>query len=177
MCIQSILLFVCLVAICVWPFATPCTIACQVPLSMGFSRAHVAMPFSRGSSWPRDWMPVYCGSLTVCRFFTAEPPGKPKEGLALKNWYFQTMALEKTLESPLNFKEVKPVNPKRNQSWIIIGRTDAQAETPILWPPDAKDCLIRKDLDDGKVRRQEEKVVTEDEMVGWHHWLNGHEFE
>ena len=144
---------------------------------MGFSRAHVAMPFSRGSSWPRDWMPVYCGSLTVCRFFTAEPPGKPKEGLALKNWCFQTMALEKTLESPLNFKEVKPVNPKRDQSWIFIWRTDAEAEVPILWPPDAKSWLIGKDSVAGKDWGQEAKGMTEDEMVGWHYWLKGHEFE
>ena len=82
--------------------------------------------------------------------------------------------LEKTLESPLDFKEIKPVNPKGNQSWIFIGRTDAEAETPILWPPDVKNWLwIEKDPDAGKDWRQEEKGTTEDEMVGWHHWLNG----
>ena len=79
--------------------------------------------------------------------------------------------------SPLDCKEIKPVNPKRNQSWIFIGRTDAKAEAPILWPPDAKSCLTGKDPDAGKDWRQEEKGTTEDEMVGWHHWLNEHEFE
>ena len=81
------------------------------------------------------------------------------------------------LESPLDCKEMKPVNPKGNQSWIFIGRTDAEAETPIHWPPDEKSWLIRKDSDAGKDWRQEEKGLTEDEIVGWHHWLKGHEFE
>ena len=81
------------------------------------------------------------------------------------------------LESPLDCKEIQPVHPKRNQSWIFIGRTDAQAETPKLWPPDAKTWLIWKDPDAGKDWRQEEKGMTEDEMVGWHHQLNGHECE
>ena len=85
------------------------------------------------------------------------------------------MVLEKALESPLDFEEIKPVNPKGIESWIFIGRTDAKA--PILWPPDAKNWLIGKDPDAGKDWRQEEKGMTEDEMVGWHHWLNGHEFE
>ena len=85
--------------------------------------------------------------------------------------------LEKTLESPLDCKEIKPVNPEGNQSWIFIGRTDAEAETPILWPPDAKSWLIWKDSDARKDRRQKEKGTTEDEMVGWLHWLDGHEFE
>ena len=100
-----------------------------------------------------------------------------KEGWALKNWCFQTAVLKTTLESPLDSKEIKPVNPKGNQPWIFIGRTDAEAETPVLWPPDMKSQLIRKDPDAGKDWRQEEKETTEDEMVGWHHWLNGHEFE
>ena len=85
--------------------------------------------------------------------------------------------LEKTLESPLGSKEIKPVNLKGNQSWIFTGRTDAEAETPVLWPSDANNWLIGKDLDVGKDWRQEEKGTTEDEMVGWHHRLNGHEFE
>ena len=84
---------------------------------------------------------------------------------------------EKTLESPLDCKKIKPVNPKGNQPWIVIERTDAEAEAPILWPPDAKSWLVREDLDAGKDWRQEEKGMTEDEMVGWHHWLNAHEFE
>ena len=88
-----------------------------------------------------------------------------KEGLALKNWCFWTVVLEKTLESPLNCKEIKPVNPKGNQSWIFIGRTDAKAETPILWPPDVKSWLTRKDSDAGKEWRQE-KGTTKDEKVG-----------
>ena len=81
------------------------------------------------------------------------------------------------LESPLDCKEIQPVNPKGNQAWIFIGRTDGEAETPILWPPDTKNCLIRKDPDAGKDGRQEEKAKTEDEMVGWDHRLNRHEFE
>ena len=100
-----------------------------------------------------------------------------KESWALKNWCFATVVLEKTLESPLDCKEIHPVHPKGDQSWIFIGRTDAEAETPILWPLDAKNWLIWKDPDIGKDWRQEEKGMTEDEMVGWHHWLNGHEFE
>ena len=98
-----------------------------------------------------------------------------KEGWVLKNWCFWTVVLEKTLEGPLECKEIKPVNPKGNQSWIFIGRTDAEAEAPILHPPDAKIWLTRKDPDAGKDWRQEE-VTTEDEMVGWHHQLNGYEF-
>ena len=98
-----------------------------------------------------------------------------KESWALKNWCFWTVVLEKTPESPLDCKESQSVHPKENQS-LIIGRTDAEAETPILWPPDAKNWLIGKDPDAGKDGRWEEKGTTEDEMVGWHHWLDGHEF-
>ena len=93
----------------------------------------------------------------------------------LKNWCFWTVVLEKTLESPLDCKEIKSVNPKGNQSWIFVGRTDAQEETPILWPPDGKNWLIGKDPDAGKDWRWEEKGMTEDEMFGWHH--RGREFE
>ena len=100
-----------------------------------------------------------------------------KEGWALKNWCFQTVTLEKTLESTLDCKEIKPVNSKGNQAWILIGRTDAEAEAPIPWPPDAKSQLIRKDPDAGKDWKQEEKGTTEDEMIGWHQKLNGQEFE
>ena len=92
-----------------------------------------------------------------------------RESWAPKNWCFWTVVLEKTLESPLYCKEIKPVHPKGNQSWIFIGRTDAEAETPILWPSDAKNWLIGKDPDAGKYWGQEEKGTTEDEMVGWHH--------
>ena len=98
-----------------------------------------------------------------------------KESWALKNWCFWTV-LEKTLESPLGCKEIKPVNPKGNESWIFTGRTDAEAETLIPWPPDAKHWLIWKDPDDAKDWRQEKNGTTEDEMVGWHHRLSGHVF-
>ena len=87
-----------------------------------------------------------------------------------------TVVFDKILESPLDCKEVQPVHPKGDQSWVLIGKTDDEAETPIVWPPDAKSWLIRKDPDAGKDWRQEEKGTTEDEMVGWHHWLNGHVF-
>ena len=100
-----------------------------------------------------------------------------KESWALKNWCFWTVVLEKTLESPLDCKEIQPVHPKEDQSWIFVGRTDAEAETPILWPSDVKNWLIWKDPDAGKDWRQEEKRMTGDEMVGWHHQLDGQEFE
>ena len=90
---------------------------------------------------------------------------------------FGTVVLEKTLESPLDCKEIQPVNPKGDQSWVFIGRTVAQAETPIPWPPHVKSWLIGKDPDAGKDWGQKEKGTTEDEMAGWHHWLNGHETE
>ena len=99
------------------------------------------------------------------------------EGWALKKWCVWTMMLEKTLKSPPDCKEIKPANPKGNQPWIFIGRTDAETEAPILWPPDVKSWLIGKNPDAGKDWRREEKGTTEDEMVGWHHQLNGHEFE
>ena len=99
-----------------------------------------------------------------------------KESWVLKNWCFWTVVLEKTLESALDCKEIQPVHHKVNQSWVFIGRTDVEAETPILWPPDAKSWLIWKDPDAGKDWGQEEKGMTEDEMVGCHHQLNGHEF-
>ena len=100
-----------------------------------------------------------------------------KESWVPKNWCFWTVVLEKTLESPLDCKEIQPVNPKGNQSWIFFGRTDVEAETPIVCPPDAKNWLLGKDPDARKDWRQEEKEMTEDEMVGWHHRLNGLEFE
>ena len=108
-----------------------------------------------------------------------------KESWVPKNWCFWTMVLEKilesplekTLESPLDYKEIQPVHPKGNQSWVFIGRTDAEAETPVLWPPEAKSWLIRKDPDAGSDWRQEKKGTVKDEMVGCYHWLNGHDFE
>ena len=100
-----------------------------------------------------------------------------KERWALNNYCFWTVVLEKTLESPLGYREIQPVHSKGNQSWIFIGKTDAEAETPILWLPDAKNWLIGKDPDSGKDWGWEKKGMTEDEMVGCHHQLNGHEFE
>ena len=100
-----------------------------------------------------------------------------KESWVPKNWHFWTVVLEKTLESPLDCKKVQPVHPKGDQSCVFIVRTDAEAETPILWPPDMESWLIWKDSNTGKDWGQEEKGTTEDEMAGWHHRLNGHEFE
>ena len=99
------------------------------------------------------------------------------ESWALKIWCFWTVVLAETLKSPLASKEIKPVSPKGNQPWIFIGRADTEAEASILWPPDVKSRLIGKDPDAGKDWRQEEKGTTEDEMVGWHHRLHGHEFQ
>ena len=99
-----------------------------------------------------------------------------KESWLPKNWCYWTVMLEKTIKSPLECKEIKPVKPEGYQSWIVIGRTDVEAEASVLWPPDVKNWLILKDLDAGKDWRQE-KGTTEDEMVEWHHQLDGHEFE
>ena len=100
-----------------------------------------------------------------------------EESWAPTNLCFWTVVLEKTLESPLDCKEIQPVHPKGDQSWVFIGRTDAEAETPVLWPPHVKSWLIGKDSDDGRDCGQEEKGMTEDEMAGRHHPLDGHEFE
>ena len=100
-----------------------------------------------------------------------------KESWVPKNWGFWTVVLEKTLERPLDSKEIQPVHPKGSQSWIFIGKTDAEAQTPILWPPDAQNWLIGKETDAGKDWRWEEKGTKEGEMVGWHQQLDGHEFE
>ena len=113
------------------------------------------------------WEKVFQSSCTSIR----------KEGWAPKNWRFWTVVLEKTLEHLLDYKEIQPVHPKGNQPWILIGRTDAETEAPILWPPDVKSRLIEKECDAGKDWRQEEKGTTEDEMVGWHHQLDGSDFE
>ena len=116
--------------------------------SYGFSSSHVRM-------WELDY----------------------KESWAPKNWRFWTVVLEKTLENPLDCKEIQPVNPKGNQSKIFIGMTDFEAKSPKLCPPDVNNWLLGKDPDAGKYWRQEEKGTTEDEMVGWHHWPDGHESE
>ena len=100
-----------------------------------------------------------------------------EESWAPKNWCLWTVVLEKTLERPLDCKEIQPVHPKVNQPWIFIGRTDAEAETSVIWPPHVKNRLIGKDPDAGKEWRQEEKGMTEDEIFGWHHWHDGHDFQ
>ena len=100
-----------------------------------------------------------------------------KESWALKNWCIWTVVLEKTLESPLDCKEIQPVHPKGDQSWVFMGGTDAKAETPVFWPPHVKSWLIGKDSDAGRDWGQEEKGATEDEMAGWRHWLDGREFK
>ena len=102
---------------------------------------------------------------------------QPHKSWAPKNWCFWTVVLEKTLESPMDCKEIKPVNPEGNLSWIFIGRTDTEAEAPTLWPPDVKKWLTGTDPGAGKEWRREEKGTMEDEMVGWHHRLDGHEFD
>ena len=99
-----------------------------------------------------------------------------EESWVLKNWCFWTVVLEQTLESPLDCKEIQPVHSEGDQSWVFIGATDVEAGTPVFWPPHVKSWLIGKDPDAGKDWRQEEKGMTEDEMVGWHHWLDGHGF-
>ena len=109
--------------------------------------------------------------MYACESWTIKKAETPQ------NWCFWTVALEKILDSPLDCKEIKPVNPKGNQSWIFIGRIDAETETPILWPPDVNSWCIGKDLDAGKDWRQEEKGMTEDEMVGWHYLIDRDEFE
>ena len=119
--------------------------------------------------------------MRLCDFFFQLSCMDVRVGLwrklwAPKNWCFWTVVLEKPLENPLDCKEIQPVHPKGNQSWTFIGRTDAEAETPILWPSDAKSWLIGKDPDAGRDWGQEEKGTTENEMAGWHHLLNGHGF-
>ena len=120
---------------------------CPSSQSYGFSSSHAWM-------WELDW-----------------------RKLSIKELMLLTVVLEKTLESPWDCEEIQPVHPKGDQPWVFIGRTDAEAETSVLWPPNAKNWLIWKDPDAGKDWRREEKGTTEDELVGWHHWLNGREFE
>ena len=121
--------------------------------------------------------PLYSQSCGFCSSHVQMWELDYKESWVLKNRCFWIVMLEKTLEDPLDSKEIQQVHPKRNQSWIFIGRTDAEAEAPILWPPDVKSWLIWKDPDAGKDWGWEEKGMTEDEMVWWHHWLDEHEFE
>ena len=142
-------------------------------VAISFSRVNLNSPLkSRDITWPTK---VH---LVKAMVFPVVMHGyESKESWVPKNWCFWTVVLEKTLQSPLDYKETKPVNPKRNQPWIFIERTDAEAETPILWPSDVKNWLIWKDPDAGEDWRQEKKGMTEDEMVGWNHWCDGHEFE
>ena len=118
-----------------------------------------------------------CHCFYFFLFYLPRSDETGEESWAPKNWCFWTMVLEKTLESPMDCKEIHPVHPKGDQSWVFIGKTDAEAETPILWPPHVKSWLIGKDSDAGRDWGQEEKGTTEDEMAGWHYRLNGHESE
>ena len=127
----------------------------------------VAVPFSRGSSQPRNWTCVLCAWMREFDY---------KESWVQKNWCFLTVVLDKTPGSPLDCKEIQPVHPQGDQSWMFIGRTDVETETPIFWPPDVKSSLIWKDPDAGKDWRQEGKRTPEDEMVRWLHQLDGHGF-
>ena len=222
----------------VWLYVTPGTVACQAPLSMGFSRQKYwsGLPCHPPGDLPDQGFNLHlrwgnsgnCDKLCFlglqnhCRWWLSHEIKRHlllgrrvminldsilksrhyfankglssqsygfssshewmweldhKERWVPKNWCFWIVVLEKTLESPLDCKEIQPVHPKGNQSWIFIGRTDAEAETPILWSPDANSWLIWKDPDAGKDWGQEEKGTTEVEMVGWHHQLNGHESE
>ena len=160
-------------------FVTPWIVAYQAPVSMGFSKQEYCsgLPFPSPED-PADPVIKPRSPALLADALPSESPGKSyyKESWGPKNWCFWTGVLEKTLESPLDCKEIKPVNPKGNQSLIFIGRTDAEAETPILWPSDGKNWLLKKDLDAGKDWRQE-KGTIEDEMVGCHHQFDGHEFE
>ena len=122
----------------------------------------------------KSWRPRLHNDTQWSEFLLMDVLGHLKETWVPKNWCFWTMVLEKTLENPLDSKGIKPVNPKGHQPWIFIGRTDAEAETLILWPPDGKSWLIGKDPDAGKDWGKEEKEMTEDKVVGWHHRLNRH---
>ena len=169
--------------------ATPWIAAYQIPPSVGFSRQEYwsGVPLLPSLYQPREHI------KKQRHYFADKGPSSQnylfssshvwmweldyKKSWAPKNWCFWAVVLENTLESPLECKEIQPVNPKGNQSRIFIERADAEVEALILWLPDAKNWLIGKDHDAGKDWRWEEKGMTEDEMVGWHHWLNGHEFE
>jgi len=163
---------------CVQLFVTPWTTARQASLSITNSQSLLKLMFST-SVMPSNHL-ILCRPLLTPSVFSSSHVWMweldYKERWALKNWCFWTVVLEKTLESPLDCKEIQPVNPIGNQSWIFIGRTDVEAETPILWPPDSKNQLIGKDHDARKDWRCK-KGTTEDEMVGWHHRRAEHEFE
>ena len=126
---------------------------------------------------PLIYKQIYFGIIQKHLFSNSYWELDCEESWAPKNWRFWTVVLEKTLESPLDCKEMQPVHSKGDQPWVFIGRTDAKAKTPILWPPHAKSWLIRKDSDAGRDWGQEEKGMTEDETAVWHHRLNGREFE
>ena len=154
-------------------------------LIQGFPGGSVVKhPPASAGFWVRSLVwgePTCCGAAEpVCHIYWSLHALEPvfhRRDATTKNWCFWTEVLEKTPESPLDCKEIQPVHPKGDQSWVFIGRTAAEAETPILWPPDVKSWFIGKDLDAGKDWRQVEKGTIEDEMVGWHHRLNGLEFE
>ena len=149
---------------------SPLTAYCCLPGSWGWNENR------RIAAGPQGvWVFIVLYNWVFKYFVTILQPNVTRLFILL--YIFWTVVLEKTLENPLDCKESKLVHPRGDQSWVFIGRTDVEAETPILWPPHAKSGLIGKDPDAGKDWGQEEKGMTEDEMVGWHHWINGHEFE
>jgi len=160
---------ICLIVCCCCSVAKLCTtLRCQTLVH----QAQLSMRFSRQEYWSGLPFPSPLNVVLICISLIIS-----EESWALNNWCFWTVVLEKTLESPLDCKEIQPVHSKGDQSWVFIGRTDAKAETPILWPLHAKSWLIGKDSDDGRDWGQEEKGMKEDEMAGWHQRLDGHEFE
>ena len=156
MCVYNIYMYICInVHICV------CACVCKKQRHHFANKGAYSQSYGFSSSQVQMWELDY------------------KEGWVPENWFFQTVMLEKTFESPLDCKEIQPVHPKGDQSWVFIGRTDAEAEAEalILWLPDVKNRLIGEDSEAGKHWREKEKRVAEDDVFRWHHWLNGHEFE
>ena len=160
-------------------FVTPWTVAYQAP-SMRFSRQEYwgELPFPSPEDLPNPGIESRSPALQAGRRFTLWATREaPEESWALKNWHFWTVVLEKTLESPLDCKEIQPIHSKGDQSWVFFGRTDAEAETAILWPPHVKSWLIGKGSGAARDWGQEEKGTTEDEIARWHHRLDRHECE
>ena len=175
---------------CSASFSVRCPCSPQASLGLLFPYIPAHIPFWDIRALPRPWgldtdaypPPPHLKSRIVKDMaFSSSPVWMweldDKKGWAPKNWCLWSMVMQKTLDSLLDSKEIQPVHPKWNQSWIFIGRTDGEAKASVLWPPDAKNWLTGKDADAEKDWRQEEKGMTEDKMVGWHHRLEGHEFE
>ena len=151
------------------------------PSSQSYGFSSESWTIKKGEHWKTDpfelWLEKTLESPLDCKEIKLVNPRRNQSWIFIRRTDVFELWLEKTLESPLDCKKIKPVNHKGNQSWMFIERTEAEGEAPVLWPPDVKNWLTRKDPDAGKDWRQEEKGTTEDEMVGWHHQLHGHEFE